>query len=146
MYFFIKLTAIAAAYLIAVVIAISACFVFYGVVFQYYDLTVFLSGIGLILVPQLLFFLGAGIWACRLQHNLSFLLLALIFLAGIYQFSPNYYLDVLGNSILGIPRNAVPLKGVIAYQVPADYIIARIILGVIGAVLIYAGCKRYKSK
>ena len=145
MYFFIKLAVITLAYIFAALLVIVACFMFYALVFDFFNYRIFTICIGLVLVPQLLFLQGVGLWVSKLQHNFSFALIALIFFANFIKLTPPNYLDVLGYSIMQIPQNAIPLKGVIPFSVPADFLISRVVLCVLGILLIIAGCQKYKQ-
>lgn len=145
MYFFIKLIVITLACIFAALLAILACFVFYGTVFEFFDFRIFAFCMALVLIPQLLFIQGIGIWLSRLHHNLAFVLIAIIFLVSVSRIAPPYYFDILGNSIMKIPQNAIPHNGVIPFALPLSYALSRFILCILGIVLIFAGCKNYKA-
>lgn len=145
MYFLIKLAVITLAYIFAALLAITACFVFYGTVFEFLNFKIFAICMALVLIPQLLFLLGVGLWVSRLNHNFAFVLIAFIFLLSISGFTPPYYFDILGSSIMQIPQNSIPLNGVISFAVPTDFFASRVILCILGVLLIIAGCQTYKS-
>jgi hypothetical protein len=145
LYFFIKLIVAAFTFLFAAFLAIIASFIFYGKVFNYFNFKIFITCIGLVLIPNLLLIQGLGIWVSRLQHNLTFALIGLVFLLSLNRFASSYYFDILGNSIMRIPLNTIPINGFISFAVPRDFYLSRIVLSIIGMILIICGCKEYTS-
>lgn len=143
LYFFIKISVVAIAYLFATLLALIVCFIFYGKVFGFYDYKNFMSCILLVLIPQLVLILGIGLWISKINYNFSYVLIALIFILSLKNDTSSYYLDFLGSSIMKIPMNQIPVKGVIAYVIPNDYIVSRVLFSIIGISLILIGCMRY---
>jgi hypothetical protein len=139
-YAFTKLSVILLAYAFAAAAAAVLCFIFYAAVFDFYRFSGFAVCILIVLVPQMIFLLGTGIWASKLNHNLAFLLIALIFFESFISAAPPVWLDVIGSSLMRIPDGSIPIKGVIPYDVPTGYIVSRAVLCVIGAALSAVYC------
>ncbi len=144
-YFFIKIAVVMLAFILAALLAVAACLLFYATVFSYYDYTTHMVCLALVLLPQLLFLSGVGLWISRLHHNLVYALIALLLFISLAGVTMPYYLDILGSSILQIPYNSVPADGSIPFIIPADYLLSRVALCVCGLLLIVAGCRRYKT-
>lgn len=146
MYFFIKLAVITLAYIFAAFMAIIACFIFYGTVFEFYDFKIFAVCIALVLIPQMLFLQGIGIWLGKIRHTLAIVLIALIFFTASIDVSLPYYFDIMGETVMQIPQGAIPHNGVISFDIPLSFSISRIILCALGMLLIFTGCKRYSRR
>jgi hypothetical protein len=143
-YFLLKLLVVTLTYLIAVILTVVACFIFYWKVFDFTNYGKLSICIILVLVPHLLLLQGVGIWLSKVKQNLSFLLILLLFLSSTIGDMPSYFLDVLGNSILQIPRDQIPIGGSIAFTLPNEFVVSRIVFSLIGIVLIIAGCLCYQ--
>ena len=63
----------------------------------------------LVLIPQMLLLMGAGLWLSGINHNLAYIIIALVFFMS---FSSSPFLDIPGGSIMAIPANAIPVRGV----------------------------------
>ncbi|HBE12718.1 MAG TPA: hypothetical protein DCY74_00965, partial [Clostridiales bacterium] len=59
----------------------------------------------LVLIPQMLLLMGAGLWLSGINHNLAYIIIALVFFMS---FSSSPFLDIPGGSIMAIPANAIP--------------------------------------
>jgi hypothetical protein len=127
---------------LAALAAIVAFFAFSWIVFGFHEFARLGACGALVLIPQLLFIMGAGLWAGRLHHNLALGLLGLLFFARFIPFDPPYYLDVLGSSILRITEAAIPDKGSIPFVVPTGFSVSRLVFSAVGMLLIVAGCPR----
>jgi hypothetical protein len=144
LYLLIRLAVITLAWAVAALLSITACLVFYRVVFGATIFRSFAICVLLAIVSPLLLLQGAGLWLSRWRPNLAIVLIALVFFAGFARFSPPYWLDVLGRSIMQVPQEAMPLKGVIAFVVPRGFLVSRLILCALGIILMAAGCFRLK--
>lgn len=138
----IKTASVAVAWLLSVLLACLLCFAFYLYVFRFYANGSNLVCLLLILVPQLLFFTGAGLCLGRIHHATCYALIALIFVASLSGVPLPAFADPMGGSLLAGLAGTIPDKGVVPFAVPADYLISRALYAVAGIGLTALACSR----
>lgn len=141
-YLLLKVLAILAAWLLAMLVVCAVCFAFYGAVFGYYAYGRLAVCVLLVSVPQFAFFTGTGLWLGRVRGNLCYVLLAALFFVAMVKPVPPAMLDPIGFSLLAPALRAIPDKGVIPFVIPPVFLASRAIFVLLGAGLIWLACAR----
>lgn len=144
LYFFIKISVIMIACIIEILLIITACSIFYGLVFSFFDLQQLIFYTSLILIAPLFFILGLGLLMCKINHHLAYVLLAIVFFLSFLRFSPSYFFDIFGYSLMQIPNQAIPIGGIISFVVPIGFGVTRVIFFILGLFMILISCLKYK--
>lgn len=127
----------------AVVILIS--FVFYAQVFQFTSFGNFVLPIGFTLLPAMLFTLGAGLLAGRLNRGLLYALMLLLLIAG--QVPLPDALDLFGNHLYQTVPSTLPLgiDGEPAFIIPVAAWIGKALYTTMGLLLSWLGLMGFKK-
>ncbi|MGI6665317.1 MAG: hypothetical protein ACOX3W_07925 [Christensenellaceae bacterium] len=141
----VKETAIGAAYLIQVVLAVLAAYVFFGMKFKILAPLNLLGCTAILAIPQLFLCIGVGLWVSKIHPYATYVLAALLFFCYTTQVMMPMGVDLLGNSILQIARATYPVQGEIAFAWPISYMISRGITFVIGVVLTVVACMQKRK-
>ncbi|NMS90014.1 hypothetical protein HGQ85_08720 [Clostridioides difficile] len=144
-YFCLKSITIAAAYLLTVIVVIAISFIFYSRLFQFNNFETLIKPILLILIPSVLFVSGVGMFIGNINGNLLYIFIPITFLLT----NSNVLSIISGKSLVNsiIENKVADRMGNLAFDVPVEFLISRMILGVIGVILILSVCKSYnKSK
>lgn len=127
----------------AVIILIS--FVFYTQVFQFTSFGNFILPIGFTLLPAMLFTLGAGLLAGRLNRGLLYALMLLLLVIGQLPL-PNAF-DLFGSHFYQTVPSTLPLgiDGEPAFTIPVAAWIGKALYTAMGLLLSWLGFMRFKK-
>lgn len=145
-YFLIRLMIIMTAYILAAASSIAVCFAYYSALFDVNDFLPFLFCILLVLLSQMLFITGAGVILCKINPNFAFFAIAVVFILSFSGTVLPYYADFMGSSILNGLPDAIPINGYIPFDVPSEFVLSRIVFGIVGLILLWLGSMHYQSR
>lgn len=144
---FLKTLAIATGFLLASLLITAILFYCYARFFDYYAWAELLLLGALVLLPQLLFTAGAGIWLAKVHPGLAYALIALLILMNFITLPLPYAVDFLGNSIVVDIGDAGSLiQGVIAFRLPIAYLLSRLGFGMLGIGGVALACLKEDGK
>ena len=138
-YSLIRCISIMVGFLIISLAAIAVSFVFYAAVFHFTDFKTFLVPILFVLIPAMLFVLGAGIVLGKVHPALVYALIPAVLLLRFLPLPDSA--NLLGGSFFSSYPAAL---GIVEppFSVPVPVLTARVIYAVIGFILMGLGVKR----
>ena len=153
----VKVSAMSAGYFVISLFILVLSMVFYAMLFRFYRFSDFILPIIVILIPNLLFFLGAGLLLGGKNANTLYILmiatLMLGFLPGILPgimphpafLGIQKFLDMYGSSLFSTYPLALPigLDGEPLFSLPVSFILGRIFFSTTGVLMALLGLKRY---
>jgi hypothetical protein len=145
-YVLLRLLVVSAGWLAAVTAVAMVGVAFLVIVFGEIRPLAYLACMALMVLPPFALFLGLGLWAGKVHHNLPLALIVLAFAARLLPPGSSFFLDVLGGSILRNADRAIPVAGEIAFALPPGYLLSRMVLAAIGVALAITGAPRFHAR
>jgi len=145
-YTLVKCAAMAAGYVIISLSVIALSLVFYGTVFRFYGFGAFLIPILLTLLPAMLFIMGVGLLAGGLQPNIIYAVMAATLIIGSLPLPA--FIDLFGSRFFSEYPLTLPLgpDGEPAFSVPVSFVLGKILFGLSGIMMIFAGTRSFYVK
>ena len=139
----VKVSAMAAGFLVISLFVIALSMGFYAVLFRFYRFSDFILPIVATLIPCLLFILGAGLLLGGINANTLYVLMIAALLQGILP--PAAFLDLYGSRLFSTYPLALPigLDGEPSFSLPVSFILGRIFFSATGVLMALLGLKRY---
>jgi len=136
-----RYSAVVCAALIAMVLPVTVCFMFYWLVFDYTAVGVLLWTGLIILLPPAIFLFGAAMLLGNIKPAAVYVLLAAVMVVGVFQISLPPFLDIAGGSAVR-PLNA----GEYGFVFLSEFITGRVVFLVIGIALTIVSLCRVKKR
>lgn len=146
-YYTIKAASISIAYLITSFVPILMSFIYYGVLFKFYNYISFVEPIIYFLIPSFILFLGLCMIIGKISLKLLYALIPFAFLNGL-NFDFPVWIDLYGNNFLLNYGHTVwenNTMGIVPYNIPSDFIVSRAIFIIFGIILFVITCKKSET-
>ncbi|SKC88278.1 hypothetical protein [Maledivibacter halophilus] len=146
-YYTIKAASIFIAYLTTLFIPIIISFIYYGVLFKFYNYASFIKPIIYFLIPSFILFLGLCMIVGKMSLKLLYALIPFAFLNGL-NFKFPVWIDLYGNNFLlnyGYTVWKDNTTGIVPYNIPMDFMISRAIFVLFGIILFVITCKKSET-
>lgn len=146
-YYIIKAASIYIAFTISALVPIIMSFIYYGVLFKFYNYIVFVKPIAFFLIPISILSLGGFLFIGKMSIKLLYALIPFAFLSGLNLGFP-VWLDLYGNNFLldygfGLWRNNI--TGAVPYNLPSNFMISRALFICFGIILFVITCKKSEA-
>ena len=141
----VKCASMMAGFFIVLVFVIILGMAFFIIIFRFYGFVNFILPIILVVIPCLLFFLGAGLLLGGLQHNILYVLMIVALLFTFLPFP--VFLDLYGARLFSTQPLTLPvgLDGEPSFSLPDSFIMGRFSFCTVGFLMVLLGLKRYKK-
>ncbi|WP_026894687.1 hypothetical protein [Clostridiisalibacter paucivorans] len=145
-YYFLKGISIGLVFILTALIPIIMSFIYYGVLFNYYDFTVFIKPILLFLLPPFIFVLGIAMVMGKINVKLLYFMIPVIYFSCAMNFGFPIWIDICGNNFISSHGLYLQVNffnnGEIPYNMPLNFIYSRIILIISGIGLFLFAAKK----
>lgn len=141
-YGLIKCSAMVAGFFIISLFVIAISLVFYTVLFRFYSFAGFLIPIVITLIPNLLFFLGAGLVLGRIQPNILYILMIAALLLGLLPLPP--FFDLYGGRFFSTHPLTLPVgaDGEPAFLLPISFVLGKVFYSLTGILMVLFGLRK----
>lgn len=139
-YVFIKVAAIAVAYVLTMALMVALSFVFYLRQFGFFAFQEFLHPLAVFLLPPAVFILGLSLALGQLHPRLVYGAVPVVFLTGAAYLGLPVWLDLCSNNLMTIyPKILMRTLGTgeMTYYLPSDFIMSRMVLILVGIALLF---------